>query len=117
MEVWLKLPKADGLLKVGTPVHAVILGMTVNNALQVPASAILPAQDGGTAVMLIGADGAAHKRSVKVGIRTPEAVQILSGITSSDTVVTDGGYGLEDGTRGTVGKPGAGDSKDDKDKD
>ena len=120
VEVWLKLPNVDGHLKVGTPVHAVISGTTIANALQVPVAAILPTQDGGTAVMLVGSDGSAHKRVVKVGIRTPESVQILSGIAASDTVVTDGGYGLDDGTKVTVGKPDAGDGKDDsaaKDKD
>lgn len=115
VEVWLKLPNGDGHLKVGTPVHAVILGTTVGDALQVPTGAILPAQDGGTAVLIVGTDGAAHKRVVKVGIRTPEAVQIASGLSVADTVVTDGGYGLDDGTKVTVGKPDAGDSKDDKD--
>ena len=59
VEVWLKLPNSDGHLEVATPVHAVILGTTVNNALQVLAAAIIPAQDGGTAVMLVGVDGAA----------------------------------------------------------
>ena len=34
VEVWLKLPNADGHLKVGTSVHAVIRGTTVANALQ-----------------------------------------------------------------------------------
>ena len=115
VEVWLKLPNGNGHLKVGTPVHAVILGATIEHALQVPSGAILPAQDGGTAVMLIGADGAAHKRVVRVGIRTAEAVQIISGITANDTVVTGGGYGLDDGTKVTVGKPDAGEEKQDKD--
>lgn len=112
VEVWLKLPNADGKLKVGTPVHTEITGDTIKNALQVPASAIVPAEDGGTNVMILGADGAAHKRAVKVGIRTPEAVQILSGLSANDTVITDGGYGLDEGTKVKVGKPEAGEDKD-----
>ena len=40
VEVWLKLPNADGRLKVGTAVHAVIEGATVADALQVPLGAI-----------------------------------------------------------------------------
>lgn len=112
VEVWLRLPNADGYLKVGTPVHAVLFGITINDALQVPTGAILPAQDGGTAVMVIDADGKAHKRAVKVGIRTPEAVQILSGLSASDNVITEGGYGLDEGTKVTAGKPGAGEDKD-----
>ena len=109
VEVWLKLPNADGRLKVGTPVHAEIAGDTVPNALEVPPAAILPAEDGGTAVMVVGADHLAHKRPVTTGIRTAEAVQITEGLSPADTVITDGAYGLDDGTKVAVGKPGAAD--------
>ena len=103
VEVWLQLRNADGKLKVGTPVHATITGDTVEKALQVPVAAVLPGQDGSSNVMVVGADGVAHKRSVKLGIRTPEAAQILSGLSPSDKVITDGAYGLDDGARVTVG--------------
>lgn len=109
VEVWLKLPNPDGKFKVGTPVHAVLKGTTVQNALQVPTRAIVPGEEGGTAVMVAGADGTAHRNAVTVGIRTPEAVQILSGLSPSDNVITDGGYGLDNGTKVKVSKPGAGD--------
>jgi multidrug efflux pump subunit AcrA (membrane-fusion protein) len=112
VEVWLKLPNSDGHLKVGTPVHAVILGATISNALQVPAAAILPATDGGNAVMVIGADGTAKKQAIKVGIRTPETVQVTSGLSLTDMVVTAGGYGLDDGTKVTVGKAGSSEDKE-----
>jgi len=103
VEVWLKLPNPGGRFKVGTPVHATINGATVHNAVQLPAAAILPADDGSTNVLVVGADGAAHKRAVQVGLRTAEKVQILSGVTPSDMVVTEGGYGLDDGTKVTIG--------------
>jgi HlyD family secretion protein len=103
VEIWLKLPNPGGRYKVGTPVHAVINGHTIQNALQLPAAAILPADDGSTNVLVVGSDGAAHKHAVKVGLRTTERVQILSGVTSSDVVVTEGGYGVDDGTKVTVG--------------
>ncbi len=115
VEVWLKLPNADGHLKVGTPVHAVIMGRTIKDALQVPAGAILPGQDSGTAVMVVGSDGEAHKRAVKTGIRTQDAVQILSGLSTSDNVISEGGYGLDEGTKVEVGKPDAGDGADSSD--
>ncbi len=111
VEVWLKLSNGDGHLKVGTPVHAVIRGYTIPNAVQVPPAAILPADDGTTAVLVVSADGTAHKRPVQVGLRTAEAVQILSGVTPTDTVVTDGGYGLDDGAKVKVGE-----GKEDSDK-
>lgn len=113
VEVWLKLPNATGRLKVGTPVHAVISGTTVPDALQIPAAAVVPGTEGGTAVMLIGTDGAVHKRTVTVGIRTPESVQVLSGLSLSDNVITEGGYGLDEGTKVSIGKPGADDEKSD----
>jgi multidrug efflux pump subunit AcrA (membrane-fusion protein) len=103
VEVWLKLPNPGGRFKVGTPVHAVISGLTIPNAVQLPAAAILPADDGSTTVLVVGPDGAAHKRPVQVGLRTTEKIQIVSGVTPSDMVVTDGGYGLDDGTKVTVG--------------
>jgi HlyD family secretion protein len=107
VEVWLKLPNQQGLLKAGTPVHAVILGASIKQAMQVPAAAIVPSTDGGTSVMVIAADGTAHKKTVTVGIRTPESVQILDGLKTDDMVITTGGYGLDDGTKVKLGKPGA----------
>lgn len=99
VEVWLKLGNADGRFKVGTPVHAVITGRTLHTALTVPASALVPGRESGSAVMLVGADGAAHSRAVQVGLRTPQTVQVLSGLSATDKVITDGGYGLDDGTK------------------
>lgn len=113
IEVWLKLPNSNGHLKVGTPVHAVMQGVTVPNALQIPTSALLPGEEGGaTVVMLVGADGVAHKRPVTTGIRTPETVQITKGISTSDNVITEGSYGLDDGTKVKIG--GDKDEKDNK---
>ncbi len=107
VEVWLKLPNSDGGLKVGTPVHAVIEGASISDALQVPAAAIVPGEDGGTDVVVVAADGTTKKQAVKVGIRTANTVQIVSGLSAGDTIVTQGGYGLDDGTKVTVGKPDA----------
>ena len=110
VEVWVKIGNAKGELKVGTPVHTVLSGNTINAALQVPLAAIVPAAEGGTAVILMQPDGTSHRAVVRVGIRTPEMVQVLSGLTQADNVVIEGGYGLEDGTRLKVGKPAAADA-------
>ena len=103
VEVWLKLPNAGGRFKIGTPVHAVLHGYKVPNAVLLPPSAILPSEDGGTNVLVVQADGTAKKRSVKLGLRTSDKVQILSGVSASDLVVTEGGYGLDDGSKVKVG--------------
>jgi HlyD family secretion protein len=79
-----------------------------------PTGAIVPADDGSTNVVVVQPDGRTKKQPVKVGIRTVDAVQILTGVSTSDKVVTEGGYGLDNGTKVTIGKPGtaAGGDKD-----
>jgi HlyD family secretion protein len=115
VEIWLKLPNPGGRYKVGTPVHAVIHGTTIEKALQLPVGAIQPADDGSTNVLVIEGDGTAHKRPVKIGVRTAEKVQILSGVTPANLVITEGGYGLDEGTKVKVGSNAEGDKggKDD----
>jgi RND family efflux transporter MFP subunit len=110
VEVWLKLPNADGRYRAGTPVHAVLHGAVVSNALLLPPSAILPGEDGSTNVLVIGSDGTVKKRAVTIGLRTPKAVQVLSGLSSQDMVVTAGGYGLDDGTKVKIGAADEGDN-------
>lgn len=103
VEVWLSLDNRDGRCKVGTPVRASITGKTVPSALKVPLGAILTAQDGSKSVMVVGSDGAAHRKPVTLGINDGDDVQILHGITAQDTVITTGAYGLDDGTKVKVG--------------
>lgn len=106
IEIWVKLTNADGRLKVGTPVHVTLHGNTIANALQVPIAAIMPADDGSTNVLVINSDGTVKKHAVQVGLRTKDAAQILFGLSAGDLVVTDGGYGLDDGTKVKVGAAG-----------
>ena len=106
VEVWLKINNKSGALKVGTPVKVTVTGRTVANALKIPASAVLTAQDGSKTVMVIGSDGAAHSRPVKLGIEDGDDVQVLSGITTADNVITVGSYGLDEGTKVKIGPAG-----------
>ena len=93
-----------GKLKVGTPVKVSITGRTVEKALKIPVSSILTAQDGTKSVMVVGTDGAAHKKAVKLGIQDGDDVQITKGLTTADMVITSGAYGLDEGTKVKVGK-------------
>jgi RND family efflux transporter MFP subunit len=119
VEVWLRVENPKGRFKAGTAVHATIAGRTIPNTLLVPAEAIQTGADGTSkAVMVIAADGTAHKKTVTVGIQTTEDAQILSGISTADMVITTGGYGLDDGTKVKIGtdpnaKPDADDAKPD----
>jgi HlyD family secretion protein len=107
VEVWLKIDNKAGKLKVGTPVKVSITGTTAAQALKVPDSAILTAADGTKSVMVIGPDGAAQKKPVTVGIDNGNDVQITSGLSATDMVITSGSYGLDEGTKVKVGAPAA----------
>jgi multidrug efflux pump subunit AcrA (membrane-fusion protein) len=103
VEVWLKIENKAGTLKVGTPVKVSIAGRVEAQALKIPASSILTAQDGSKSVMVVGSDGAAHRRAVALGIADEEDVQVTTGLTPSDMVITGGAYGLDDGAKVKVG--------------
>jgi multidrug efflux pump subunit AcrA (membrane-fusion protein) len=109
VEVWLKIDNRKGTLKVGTPVKVAITGRTEPKALKIPATALLTAQDGSTSVMVIGNDGVAHRKPVTVGIADADDVQILTGLTSADQIVSGGAYGLDDGAKVKVGPAAADD--------
>lgn len=111
LEIWLKADNKNSTLKVGTPVKVSITSHTVENALKVPASSILTAQDGTKSVMVIGTDSTAHKKPVEVGIQDGDDVQITKGLTTADTVITSGSYGLDDGAKVKVGKADDDDAK------
>lgn len=109
VEVWLRVENPKGALKAGTPVHASITGRTVPNALTVPSSAVMAEQDGaGRYVMIIAPDSTAHKKPVTLGIQSADRVQVISGISANDMVISTGGYGLDENTKVKIGTdPGA----------
>jgi multidrug efflux pump subunit AcrA (membrane-fusion protein) len=109
LEVWIKADNKKSELKVGTPVKIVITGRSAEKAWKIPQAAVLTAQDGSKSVMVIGPDGAAHKKPVTLGISDSEDVQVLTGIAPGDTVITGGAYGLDEGTKVKVGKADADD--------
>ncbi len=76
--------------------HVSIVTETIRNAAIVPASAILPGEEGGTAVLTVSPDSTAHLRPVEVGVREGDKVQIVSGVRPGDEVVVVGGLGVED---------------------
>ena len=99
VEVWLEAKNPKHALKPGTSVQLTITAQTIKDALVVPASSVITAPDGTTAVMLAGSDGRAHQKAVKLGIRNGDDVQILEGVAAGDKVVATGAYGLPDKTK------------------
>jgi RND family efflux transporter MFP subunit len=106
VQVWLQAENPGERLKPGTSVRAAIITATIPNAVVVPVAALLPAAEGGTAVIVISADSVAHEKKVEVGVREPEKVQILSGVSPGEQVVVAGGVGLQDKAKVRIIKPG-----------
>jgi len=99
VEVWLEAKNPKHELKPGTSVQLALTAKTVKDALVIPANSVITAPDGTAAVMLAGADGRAHQKAVKLGIRNGDDVQVVDGVTPSDKVVAVGAYGLPDKTK------------------
>jgi HlyD family secretion protein len=99
VEVWFEAKNPKLELKPGTSVQLALTAQTVKDALVVPAASILTAPDGTTSVMLAGSDGRAHQKTVKLGIRNGDDVQVVDGVAEGDKVVSSGAYGLPDKTK------------------
>lgn len=105
VEVWVQAPNPGERLRPGGTVRVAIAAGRIPDAVVVPAEAILPSAEGGTQVLVVGADGVAHARKVEAGVRTEELAQIVSGLKGGERVVIEGGVGLEDGAKVKAGKP------------
>ena len=66
-------------LKPGASVHGKIIAESIKAATVIPAAAILPGEEGGTAVLVISSDSVAHRRPVQLGVREGDKVQVLTG--------------------------------------
>jgi len=99
VQVWVEAPNPHDELKPGSAVTVSMVAETVPHALVIPASAIINTPDQGPTVMLVGSDSRAHQTPVKTGISNNGEIQVLSGLHAGDTVITQGGFGLDDNTK------------------
>ena len=115
VEVWVQAKNPEQRLKPGTSVQVSMLAKTLADALVIPKVALLTGEDGTTSVMVAGADEKAHQKTVQVGVRQGDQVQITDGVKEGDRIVTSGAYGLPDNTKIKVEEQKAAeDTKDDK---
>jgi multidrug efflux pump subunit AcrA (membrane-fusion protein) len=115
VQVWIEVPNPDEKLKPGTAVHASIATEVYKAASVVPVEAILPGEEGGTAVLTVSSDSVAHRRNVTLGVREGKQVQILTGVTPGEEVVIVGGMGLDDKTKVKIVTTAVEESDDDTD--
>lgn len=96
VQVWIQIDNKEERLKPGSTVHAAISTEVYKAATVVPAVAVLPGEEGGTSVLTVSSDSTAHRRTVKLGVREGNQVQILSGVSPGEEVVIAGGMGVDD---------------------
>ena len=85
----------DGMLRPGMFVESDIVRGIKNNVLMLPIYSVLPVGD--RAFCYVEEDGVARVREIQTGIVDNDMVEITSGITQSDNVITKGQRQLEDG--------------------
>ena len=106
VQVWVQAVNPGERLKPGISVRVTIVTGVLKDVTLVPAPALLPGEEGGTVVAVVGADSVIHLEKVEVGVREPDKVQILNGVSPGAQVVVVGGMGLDDNAKVRIVKPG-----------
>lgn len=88
---------SDTITVAGAPAEAMVITQSALNAIVIPTAALFQDDSGAFHVFIVGKDSRAHRVLVMLGIRNPDQVQITSGVTPGDLVITSGGYALSDG--------------------
>jgi multidrug efflux pump subunit AcrA (membrane-fusion protein) len=112
VQVWIETENPGARLKPGASVHALIVTEEIKAATVIPIAAVLPGEEGGTAVLIVTPDKVAHRRPVQLGVREGDQVQVLNGARPGDEVVVVGGVGLEDKAKVRVVEAGAPEVRD-----
>jgi HlyD family secretion protein len=107
VEIWVQAANPTQQLRPGMTAQLSITAQTVEDAVVVPASALLNASGDGAQVMVVDSQSVAQSRDVKTGIQNGDEVQIVSGLKPGEQVVSQGAYGLPDKTKVKVEKPSA----------
>jgi HlyD family secretion protein len=68
------------------------------DALLVPTAALLSSTVESHGVVMVVADGIAHRREVELGLRSADAVEVIAGLSDGEQVIREGGFGLPDST-------------------
>ncbi len=99
VQVWVQARNPGDQLKPGSTVTVAVIAEKVPDALVIPRSALLSEPGQGTSVMVIGSDSRAHQTKVLTGIKQGARIQITQGLKEGELVVSEGAYGLPDGTK------------------
>ena len=94
LRIRVELANPERLLKPGSFARVAIKIASKQEALVVPPAAVQRQKDE-TIVFVDAGDGLFKRREVKIGTRSPQAVEILEGLDAGETVVTDGSFLLK----------------------
>ncbi len=101
VEIWVNLKNPGNRLRAGGAVKVIVAPVSASEAIVVPASAVTldaaNANDG--TVMVVDNQSIAQETKVTVGIRTPDKIEITSGLKGGETVIIEGNYALPDKTK------------------
>lgn len=98
-EVWVEASNLSGELEPGGSAEVNIVAKTVPDAVVVPAASVITQDNGSTSVVTLKPDNTVVSQKVQLGIQHGDKVQIVSGISPGERVVSNGGYGLPNGTK------------------
>ena len=101
-----EVPNPDGKLRSGSSADVRLVLERRSGAIVIPEAAIVPSDQ--QMLVYLVRDGKARRTPVRVGARTEGRVEILSGVSAGDTVVTAGQQRLEDGAPVRIEGQGAG---------
>lgn len=88
-----EMPNSDGRLRIGESVTLHVETANATNAVAVPDSAIVE-EDGQSVAFVQLAGETFEKRTLTLGIRDGNWVQVLEGLSEGDRVVTKGAYAI-----------------------
>jgi RND family efflux transporter MFP subunit len=98
MDTEVDIPNPKFVLVPGMYAEVVLRTQQHLKALSVPVGAIEGTGDAARAYA-VDSQGVVHVSQVKVGIETPEQIEILSGLVEGDTVIVGRHSGLQDGVK------------------
>lgn len=93
--VYAEVPNEEGLLAPGMFVNVTHSLGVQKNTLLIKAKALVPVLDGEEVYRVV--DGKAYAQPVAIGKRIQDEVEIKSGLSSQDTVITDGQLKIKNG--------------------
>lgn len=96
VKVTLGVDNGDGLLRPGMFARAKIVYEVRENALMVPADAVVT--DDAQPAVFVFEDGVARRRDITTGLANGDRIEVVSGLGRSDRIIVVGQSALRDGT-------------------